>query len=473
MVEIMELYNTLYKITEKLIDVLKREGYHEKHPIKTRSYLLDEHGNWSIGEVPYEHLGPIIKLTDYIDYILSMDEIEKIFDILLSKGFIKYPKFVDSEGNPVENPSKRNILWSGCLHGGVFSLIGRYLDQIPTFDFYPDIFNQCYSDFERYHLSDKISGISTIPLLNFSSDADLVELDDDVKIVRLERDEYTRLGPYMADVVFRRDPNLEDLNDIKRIFESGFAIKINFSLGKDEPISDKFALDKAKQVLTTLRLLKSGDPLWNIYFSEITDYHPKFAPGFSSGCTVPLLPTRQLKERFHLSVEDCTVCKEVWQNLQRLSKHKDQGKLDVGIRKFNDIYDRRLLEDKIIDMSILLESTLLHGIDRELRYRLSLRGAHLLKSNRDPMKTFELLKEFYDIRSEIVHDGKRLSPPVSVGKMQFRPDEFVAEMEDICREVIRAFIEKVAGGVSISRVNEDLDKEALAPPAGSALAIQH
>jgi len=251
-----------------------------------------------------------------------------------------------------------------------------------------------------------------------------------------------------------------DLETVASIFASDFAIKIASSLRKDEPISDKCAYELARGILTALRLLKSGGPFWNIRFTEPVGFHPSI--GMGAGHTVPLLPLRR-KESLHLSVEDSLVCKDIWRNLQRLSHRKDQGKLDVGMRKFNDIYDRQFLEDKIIDISILLESTLLYGHDKELGYRLSLRGAHLLKSNRDSMETFNLLKKFYNLRSTIVHNGERLSSPISVDKRPFRPDEFVAEMESVCREVLRAFTEKVAGGVSISDVSKDLDKEALRP----------
>lgn len=188
-------------------------------------------------------------------------------------------------------------------------------------------------------------------------------------------------------------------------------------------------------------------------------FHPS-TDGYSGGYTGHLLPEK-LKESLYLSTEDCTACKNVWQNLQRLSNFNDQGKLDVGIRKFNDIYDRKLLEDKIIDMSILLESTLLYGIRDELRFRLRLRGANLLKSDRDPMKTYNLLKEFYDLRCVIVHEGGRLSSSISVNNRQFSPDKFVTEMESVCREVLGAFIEKVAGRVSIDAVVKYLDDEAI------------
>lgn len=108
MVEILELQNTLYKVTKKLIDALKRDDDHERYrsliEAKMESFVLDKYGKWSIGEVPCEYLRP--PGSDYTDHILSMDETEKLFDILLAKGFIKHPKFVDSEGNPVENPSK-------------------------------------------------------------------------------------------------------------------------------------------------------------------------------------------------------------------------------------------------------------------------------------------------------------------------------------------------------------------------------
>lgn len=461
MVKILELYNTLYKVTETLIDVLKRDGHHERHrsliEAKTKSYVLDEHGKWSIGEVPCEYLTP--PFSDYY-HILSMDETEKLFNILLTKGFIKHPKFVDSEGNPVEKPSKRDILWSGCLHGGVFSFIGQYLMRIQTLDFNLDIFDQSYSDFERYQLSDVIPFTSVIPLLNFSSDDNLIVFDDKVKIVSLGRSERNRLGSYMH-MVFMRNPNPEDLETVANIFASGFAIKSTFSVEKGAPISNTFTHEQARQILTVLRLLKSGAPFWNVTFTEPTGFHPTFA-GPTIAHDIPLLPV-QRKESLHLSVEDCAVCKDVWQYLQRLSHRKDQDKLDVGIRKFNDIYDRRFLEDKIIDMSILLESTLLYDTDQELGYHLSLRGAHLLKSNREPIETFNLLKKFYNLRSAIVHKGKRLSSPVSVGDMQFRPEEFVTEMEAVCREVLRTFIEKVTGGDPISNVTKDLDEEALRP----------
>jgi len=85
----------------------------------------------------------------------------------------------------------------------------------------------------------------------------------------------------------------------------------------------------------------------------------------------------------------------------------------------------------------------------------------LLRPYRDPRETYKYLKKFYDLRSMIVHNGKRLSSAIRIDEQELTPKEFVADMESICREVLKTLIEKLASGVSLSNINEDLDKCAL------------
>ncbi len=437
--------------------------YRKRHQLRTKtnvkSCVLDESGKWSIGEVPLQFLipDPGFFESSYVDKIISMAETEKLFDNLIAKDIIKYPTFTDSEGFPDGKVPKRTIIWHGCQDGGVFDFIGEYLSRIPTLNFDLEIFNKCYFDFEHYYLSDAVPFTAIIPLLNFSSDMDIIEIDDEISIVHLSNSERARLGAHMF---MMRDPNLGDLAIVKKVFSSGFAIKCSF-FEKKRVLSCGDTHKKAEEVLITLRLLKSGNPLYDIILTEPVGFNPVTA-GLGSSHTDRLysISPRQ-EEDLHLTVEDCVLLKNVWQRLQHIFRLNDQGKLDVGIRKFSNIYERKFLEDRIIDMSILLESTLLYGIKDELKYRLSLRGAHLLGSNREPEETFRLLREFYDVRSTIVHNGNRLTSQISVDKRPFSPADFVAEMEAVCREVLRTYIDKVARGDSISNVNKDLDNEAL------------
>ena len=64
--------------------------------------------------------------------------------------------------------------------------------------------------------------------------------------------------------------------------------------------------------------------------------------------------------------------------------------------------------NRIIDLCIALESSLLSDVREELVYRLSLRGAALLAGKRDPEVTRWLLRKIYEARSAVVHDGKSL-----------------------------------------------------------------
>ena len=211
--------------------------------------------------------------------------------------------------------------------------------------------------------------------------------------------------------------------------------------------------------MTALRLVRPGNASYNIIFTGPSGFHPlQKAPG--AVCTEPLIH-KGGGETLHLLTDDVGPCQSIWDSLNKLSQQKKAAGLDVAVRKFNELYQRRSLEDRIIDMSILLESTLLHGQDRELRYRLALRGAHLLKSTRRTKETFDLLKKFYDLRSDIVHEGKTLPPDVPVGDQSFPRGEFVVEMQRLCREVLFTFVTRLATGQSIKALTESLDDAAL------------
>jgi len=229
MFHLMELHDVLYSLMEKLIDTLKddndyREIYHSFTKNTIRTYVLNENGDWSIGEMPPRlvyHRSSYLRESD-IDRISCMDETEKLSEIMLSHGFIKHTDLIHPEIRSVENLSKKlqltSLLYCGFWGGGLVSFIERYLGLIPKLDFDSEVFNQCYSEFECYHRSSIDSFISIHPLLSFSSDVDLIEFDDEVKIVRLENSEQIRLASYLPFRLFKREPNAGDLDSIKDIF---------------------------------------------------------------------------------------------------------------------------------------------------------------------------------------------------------------------------------------------------------------
>ena len=135
--------------------------------------------------------------------------------------------------------------------------------------------------------------------------------------------------------------------------------------------------------------------------------------------------------------------------------------LRVGIRWLDHLLcSTGTIEDRVIRAAIVLESTLLHGSRDELKYRLRLRGARLL-ADRDRERTYSLLGLLYDLRSQIVHEGRRLPEKVRVeGKGVYRV-KFVDEIIEICRDVVVRLIKLDSDGTSLPQVLTQLDSEAL------------
>lgn len=95
----------------------------------------------------------------------------------------------------------------------------------------------------------------------------------------------------------------------------------------------------------------------------------------------------------------------LYRRLGALDQSNRLRKLKTAIRRLNQSYSRGDVEDQIIDLTIALEATLLHGIKDELRYRLALRGAKVVSDRHPASEAFLFLKALYDLRSAIVHEG--------------------------------------------------------------------
>lgn len=63
-------------------------------------------------------------------------------------------------------------------------------------------------------------------------------------------------------------------------------------------------------------------------------------------------------------------------------------------------------ESGFLDFAIALEAALLGGIENELAHRFRLYGALYLGQERDPLGTFNKLRNIYNVRSKLVHGGR-------------------------------------------------------------------
>jgi hypothetical protein len=119
------------------------------------------------------------------------------------------------------------------------------------------------------------------------------------------------------------------------------------------------------------------------------------------------------------------------------------------MRRFNQSFERQLLEDPVVDLAICTEATLLIGMDQgesALRMRL-LAAIGSEVSNND-----EILKVLSKARNGIVHAGKVLQEifPKS------RPVDVVARIRQLVRRILTSYLDRTAYGKLVEDVNLSL-----------------
>jgi hypothetical protein len=77
----------------------------------------------------------------------------------------------------------------------------------------------------------------------------------------------------------------------------------------------------------------------------------------------------------------------------------------IAFRRFNQSFRRKDVDDRLVDLAIVLESTVLAGATAELFWRAQVLGAELLRSELKPATARDQIKALYDARSKIVHEG--------------------------------------------------------------------
>jgi len=454
------LYGTLRGLTEQVVHELASnpsrdctEMHRSVIQATEPSFVLDEDGKLTVGEVRLLHQFPLKFVPEALDTVVSSAATRCLYDTLLDAGMIEASPFLDPGGSPGADEFVREDTFNGA---GLVTFLATYLARLPALAFDLATFDELYEDFEAYHASDACKFRETVPLMNFSSEEDSIDLGDAARIVRLGRSELARLASKMPGLGV--SPSAPGVSLVRDLLGSGFAIVSEFSIGKGEPLPAR-TLGKHAPILTVLRLVKPGSVFCNVEFLDAVGFHPVYE-SLGAGWTdrlVPHLPRQPL----HLSADDALRAAELWEALEVLASKAGMGGLEIGLRRLYEMSLRTSREDKIIDMAILLESTLLHGITEELRYRLSLRAARLLSTSRDPQETFKLFKDFYDVRSAIVHAGKTLGQCDAIKQRDSTPEDFVDDTEAVCRDVLRSFVERVAKGESVQDIVHGLDRQAL------------
>ena len=373
---------------------------------------------------------------------------------LWEEEWMPRPQMSDARGDRIEPTFENSSRHSAEFIGG---LVCEFVNQTCTLD--PPLDDTVkFLDAQRVRwTSPTVIDEAIIPLLQFDSDALPIQLTDGTEIA-----------------VFMPSEKAEIWEPLNAGFGSLTVDELRSSRGKlvkrtERPrTTHPFPTDNLTTVtwcaITALRLLKPGPVGARLHHQR--EVGPVLHPSASmSSLTEFLLPEHSFGT-YRLLQTDVDGFTRLYQLLYGQFGVARFASMVFCLRRFNLSYTRDHLDDRIIDLVIALEGTLLFGAFQELRNRLSLRGATLLRRQRPPHAVYRDLRDLYDVRSKIVHSGKALEElatdgDIRMGRGPSGLEGYVREVEQLVREVLLAYVERVASGTGVAAVNEMLDRELL------------
>lgn len=135
------------------------------------------------------------------------------------------------------------------------------------------------------------------------------------------------------------------------------------------------------------------------------------------------------------------------------------AELEIAVERFNLAAGRLTPEDQVIDLAIALESTICRGGGGEqLSYRFRVFGAAVLADMLDSACVLKMLRNLYEVRSKVVHAGKRLSDIDKKHLGGRAAPKFVSDCREITRRILLEFLEQAANGCPPDKYVKELER---------------
>jgi len=256
-----------------------------------------------------------------------------------------------------------------------------------------------------------------VPLYNFDTNYDEIIINE-FKI--------TKITPFHFDKITGIYLDKGSDEPTPKYVERTLKYVLEFS-GVGNPVIDPKEIYNS--FLNALRITDTG----TVIFGNAISYNPDgwqglFAPGIKDSI--------ESSEGYFLKQDKINTLKENLKLLKLLDSNSDNVRyLIYSIRRFNYIYQSKLVEDDITDLMISLE-TLLNFEPYEVTDKTSLRAAILLETNdHEKLNCKKFIKKCYGIRSEIVH-GKKRKTKILKNDYQLTDAEIRAELQNYVRTAI-------------------------------------
>lgn len=293
-------------------------------------------------------------------------------------------------------------------------------------------------------------------LLNFRMERERIELCDGIVIRRLTEREVSEIyGGFFnyPRLMYNRRPSIQDC-----ILEGKSAGRILF----DPNLLDDHVLDEIKmnleKVVIGLRCFKEG----RVGFEQLRFKAIKYCP-LTFG--VPLFGDLYIPfGNYYIHENEVEPLQSYISSIYPVS----EPIMKLACRKLADAETRHNAQDRLLDAIIGLEALLLSDISDkkyigETRYRFALNYSSLPSDH--PRDCFEIARDLYDARSNIVHGGRLMDGEVKVGNETLNLNEVARRACAILRDVIKHFL-PLAKESPYTNPNYWIDQYFNKPPSG-------
>ena len=400
-----------------------------------------------------------------VDYheLLAIPAAQEGVRALWEEGQLPVPQAWDNEGNPItKRPFEKMLSQLGQLP---LDTVKRYVSERGTFDGDLQV-EQLESAFLATQETRKetiVDVLASAPLKYFEMPADRIEFPDGVAIERMTGADKANLW---------NDGYLDYYFTKAELANTWFRLTARYQSPRSKVHSGRDVTPRFDRVISALRLVQPGHTEAPTLVIEQVPRKPPtgMSGGNKSRDTTSLAFFEVKKYRFELTnVSELLRVDSLLAGVQAGGSHVS---FELALRRFNQSFHRGEREDSVIDLAIALESTLLAGLKDELKYRLAMRGAALLRDVHDPKEVHDFLLRLYDVRSAIVHNGNRLHELKSKLLGSTPSHEFVPTAQYLVRQVLLRCLELLSSGKSLSELAASLDAGVVAslgaPPPSKA-----
>lgn len=434
-----ELFRSLKNLAKLTCDLMAdslKNGMNP--PLKSRMRIRPIAGSYAFGRVlkpDYESFA-----NSHMSVILESPQAKECLRLLVADEQINS----HLERKVGSFTSTNRVAKEAVLRKFLVSFIGQQSDV----RFNESAFIQTYNAMEDFFYGGTVQIEVSIPLENFHSDVDEIDLGNGWKIAKMSRERLEEV------LTFRDYPETSLMSLSHALIWTVNAPKVIIEQGEeyDAPQEYQQVHSIVREMLTAIRLFKSGDV--GRRMTQIRRKSWSFGgESRSMGYGKPFW-----KRPYRIEPHEVESLREFVSFYRSSSKDRNSS---VAVRRVNYAVERERTEDTLVDYLIAFESLFLDN-RRELSYRLSLRvSTNLRHEKKSRTEVFDDMRLAYKIRSMIVHGEEKKKIHKELKKKGYNLRDFTDKISSYLLESIKLYLNHLQNGLTRKEIVRILDSNVL------------